>query len=200
MLNFLLSEKFGALNEKQREAIENMQNSNKELLELVHIVLDTYKLKDSGIELYKQPVVLSKLINEVAQEMQPIADVTKNSLIIKIKEDNELLLDKMQMKRVLKNLIQNAILYGKSNSDIEIKLSAKDKNSLIKVKDYGKGIPKEDIAKVFNKYFSANKKFRKIGTGLGLYLSKAIVEAHDGTLVVQSEENKYTEFCITIPQ
>lgn len=199
MLNFLLSEKFGALNEKQREAIENMQNSNKELLELVHIVLDTYKLKDSGIELYKQPVVLSRLINEVTQEMQPIADVTKNSLIIKIKEDNELLLDKMQMKRVLKNLIQNAILYGKSNSDIEIKLSAKDKNALIKVKDYGKGIPKEDIAKVFNKYFSANKKFRKIGTGLGLYLSKAIVEAHDGTLVVQSEENKYTEFCITLP-
>ena len=96
-------------------------------------------------------------------------------------------------------LIQNAILYGKSNSDVEIKLSEKDKNALIKVKDYGKGIPKEDIAKVFNKYFSANKKFRKIGTGLGLYLSKAIVEAHDGTLVVQSEENKYTEFCITLP-
>ncbi len=199
MLNFLLSEKFGALNEKQREAIENMQNSNKELLELVHIVLDTYKLKDSGIELYKQPVVLSKLINEVTQEMQPIADTTKNSLIVKIKEDNELLLDKMQMKRVLKNLIQNAILYGKSNSDIEIKLSEKDKKALIKVKDYGKGISKEDLAKIFNKYFSANKKFRKIGTGLGLYLSKAIVEAHDGTLVVQSEENKYTEFCITLP-
>ena len=199
MLNFLLSEKFGELNDKQREAIENMQNSNKELLELVHIVLDTYKLKDSGIELYKQPVVLSKLINEVTQEMQPIAEMSKNNLVIKIKDDNELLLDKMQMKRVLKNLIQNAILYGKSNSDIEIKLSQKDKNTLIKVKDYGKGIPKEDIAKVFNKYFSANKKFRKIGTGLGLYLSKAIVEAHEGTLVVQSEENKYTEFCITLP-
>ena len=199
MLNFLLSEKFGALNDKQREAIENMQNSNKELLELVHIVLDTYKLKDSGIELYKQPVSLSKLLNEVVSEMQPIADTSKNNLVLKIKEDNELLLDKMQMKRVLKNLIQNAILYGKSNSDIEIKLSEKDKNALIKVKDYGKGIPKEDIAKVFNKYFSANKKFRKIGTGLGLYLSKAIVEAHEGTLVVQSEENKYTEFCITLP-
>ena len=69
---------------------------------------------------------------------------------------------------------------------------------MISVKDYGKGISKEDIDKIFNKYYSASKKFRKIGTGLGLYLSKEIVEAHGGKLVVHSEENKYTEFCITL--
>ena len=55
-----------------------------------------------------------------------------------------------------------------------------------------------ELDKIFNKYYSASKKFRKIGTGLGLYLSKEIVEAHGGTLVVHSEENKYTEFCITL--
>lgn len=199
MLNFLLSGKFGELNEKQTEAVENMQKSNNELLELVHIVLDTYKVRDSGIELFKQPVVLSKLIKEVAAEMEPIAEVSKNPIIVKIQKDNELLLDKFQMKRVLKNLIQNAISYGKTNTDIEIKLFERDKNAIITVKDFGKGISKENISKVFNKYFSASKKFRKIGTGLGLYLSKEIVEAHQGSLIVQSEENKYTEFCITLP-
>ena len=199
MLNFLLSGKFGELSPKQQEAIENMQKSNNELLELVHIVLDTYKVRDSGIELFKQPVVLSELIKDVAAEMKPIADASKNPIVVKIQEDNELLLDKLQMKRVLKNLIQNAISYGKTNTDIELKLFKRDKNAVITVKDYGKGIAKEDITKIFNKYFSASKKFRKIGTGLGLYLSKEIIEAHKGSLVVQSEENKYTEFCITLP-
>lgn len=199
MLNFLLSEKFGTLNEKQTEAIQNMQVSNDELLDLVHIVLDTYRISDRGIELYKAPVTLSAFLREITNEMEPIAEATKNHLILDIQDDDELLLDKVQMKRVLKNIIQNAISYGQTNSDIEIKLSKKDKNMLIAVKDYGKGISKEDIDKIFNKYYSASKKFRKIGTGLGLYLSKAIVEAHDGKLTVNSEENKYTVFCITLP-
>ena len=198
MLNFLLSEKFGELNDKQREAIKNMQMSNNELLELVHTVLDTYRVNDGGIELCKAPVVLSELLKDIANEMKPIAEVSKNAIVTKFQGDAELLLDKMQMKRVLKNLIQNAISYGKSNSEIELKLIKKDKNIMISVKDYGKGISKEDIDKIFNKYYSASKKFRKIGTGLGLYLSKEIIEAHGGTLVVHSEENKYTEFCITL--
>lgn len=199
MLNFLLSEKFGELNNKQREAITNMQDSNNELLELVHTVLDTYRISSRGIELYKAPVVLSEFLQETVNEMIPIAEVTKNRILTKIQDDAELLLDKMQMKRVLKNLIQNAISYGKTNSDIEIKLFQKDKNIVLTVKDYGKGISKEDIDKIFNKYYSASKKFRKIGTGLGLYLSKEIVEAHEGKLAVKSEENKYTEFSIKLP-
>lgn len=198
MLNFLLSDKFGELNEKQREAVKNMQASNQELLDLVHIVLDTYKIKDGGIELSKEPVILSTLLDEVVSEMQPISDVSKNSLVTKYQDDIETSVDKMQFKRVMKNLIHNAISYGQTGKDIEIYLR-RDKNVIISVKDYGKGISKEDIDKIFNKYFSASKKFRKIGTGLGLYLSKEIIEAHGGTLVVQSEENKYTEFCITLP-
>ena len=198
MLSFLLTEKFGTLNIKQTEAIKTMQASNKELLNLVRIVLDTYKMEDGGIVLYKEPVILKEFIDEIILEMAPIADDSKNKLISKIPINIELELDVMQMRRVFKNLIQNAISYGKTNSNIDIKAIKRDKNIIISVKDYGRGIPKEDIDKIFNKYYSANKKFRKIGTGLGLYLSKEIVEAHGGKLIVQSEENKYTEFCITL--
>ena len=198
MLSFLLTEKFGTLNIKQTEAIKTMQASNKELLNLVRIVLDTYKMEDGGIVLYKEPIILKEFIDEIILEMAPIADDSKNKLISKIPINIELELDVIQMRRVFKNLIQNAISYGKTNSNIDIKAIKRDKNIIISVKDYGRGIPKEDIDKIFNKYYSANKKFRKIGTGLGLYLSKEIVEAHGGKLIVQSEENKYTEFCITL--
>lgn len=198
ILNFFLSGKFGKLDKKQLEAITNMQNSNNELLDLVHIVLDTYRLRDKKIELHKEKIILSLFLNEIICEMTPIAEVSQNKIISNLQDNIEYSIDTMQFKRVIKNLIQNAISYGKANSDIEIHLK-QDNNIKILVKDFGKGIAKEDIDKIFNKYYSANKKFRKIGTGLGLYLSKAIIEAHEGTLNVYSEVDKYTEFCITLP-
>ena len=69
----------------------------------------------------------------------------------------------------------------------------------ISIIDYGQGIPENELKLIFNKYYSAAKKFRKIGTGLGLYLSQQIVKSHGGEITVQSEENVRTEFCIKIP-
>src|SRR5574344_1232522 len=199
MLNFLISEKFGEITPKQKEAIFNMQKSNKELLDLVQIVLETYKIKDDGVDIYKEPTDLSDLLLEVTSEMKPIGEANGNNLKLEIKDSLNLDIDKLQFKRVIKNLIQNAISHGQSNSDIEITMFKKDNFAIITVKDYGKGISKDDIGKIFNKYYSAAKKFRKIGTGLGLYLSKEIIKSHNGTLTVQSEEGNFTEFCISIP-
>ena len=70
---------------------------------------------------------------------------------------------------------------------------------MILIKDYDAVISKSDIDKIFNKYYSAAKKFRKIGTGLGLYLALQILKAHNGELTVESEEGEYTEFCIKLP-
>ena len=69
----------------------------------------------------------------------------------------------------------------------------------ISVIDYGQGIAKDEIKMIFNKYYSAAKKLRKVGTGLGLYLSQMIALAHGGEIVVTSEENVRTEFCVKIP-
>lgn len=63
----------------------------------------------------------------------------------------------------------------------------------------GQGISQDEIKMIFNKYYSAAKKFRKIGTGLGLYLSQQIMQSHGGEITVESEENVRTEFCIKIP-
>ena len=96
-------------------------------------------------------------------------------------------------------MIQNAISYGKQNSPIEITIGEIPKYIVISVKDYGAGISETDINKIFNKYYSAAKKFRKIGTGLGLYLALQIVRAHGGELSVKSVQGEYTEFCVMIP-
>lgn len=196
MLEFFLQEKFGTLNDKQKEALENMRASNKELLDLVQIVLETYRLKEDEIDLNLEKISVKKFLNIIADEMTYIAQKTNNKIVVTVPEDYEIKIDFLHFKRVLKNLVNNAILYGKSNTNIEITAKIVDGKSQIIVKDYGKGISSEDIEKIFNKYFSASKKFRKIGTGLGLYLSKKIVEAHGGKLGVESQEGEYTKFFI----
>ena len=199
MLELFLNESFGKVSEKQEIALKNMQSSNKELLDLVQVVLETYKFGSQSIRLYRENIMLKSFIDEIIVDMTPIANKSKNSLIFNLPRDIRVLADKIQLKRVIKNLIQNAISYGEPNSPIEITIGEIPKYIIIKVKDYGKGISQADINKIFNKYYSAAKKFRKIGTGLGLYLSFQIAKAHGGDLTVESVEGEYTEFCVKIP-
>ena len=199
MLELFLNETFGKISEKQEIALKNMQSSNRELLDLVQIVLDTYKYKGKNIRIYRENIMLKSFIEEIIDEMRPIADKTENHLKFIHKRDIRIFADRIQLKRVLKNLISNAISYGEVKSPIEISIGEIPKYIIIKVKDYGAGISENDISKIFNKYYSAAKKFRKIGTGLGLYLAFQIIKAHDGDLSVVSKEGEFTEFCIKIP-
>lgn len=199
ILDFLLSGKFGEVNEKQLEAITNMKTCNQELVELVQMLLETYKINEAGIELEKETIELAGFLKEIISEMRPIAE--KSDLTINFEFSGELYIkaDYFQLKRVVKNLIQNAISHSNSQSGINVELTKSDNYVEIYVTDHGHGISKENIAKVFNKYYSTAKKFRKTGTGLGLYLAQQIAKAHGGEITVQSEENAYTEFCVKLP-
>lgn len=197
ILEFLINGKFGEINEKQNEAISNMKDCNQELLELVQILLETYKIRETGIDLDKEKIELTPYIKNVIEEMEPIAE--KANLKINFIPENNLYVhaDSMQLKRVVKNLIQNGISHSDSK-DIDVKISKDSDFINISIIDHGNGISPENIDKIFNKYYSTAKKFRKIGTGLGLYLSQQIIKSHGGEIVVTSEENVYTEFCIKL--
>lgn len=200
MLDLFLAKKFGDINEKQEEALHNMKSSNKELIDLVQTVLETYKIKSTGIALYKEVFNLTDFIKDIITEMTPIAENTQNKLVLEAEDYVTVNADTMHLKRVIKNLINNAISYGANGTNIDIKAWQTDCETIITIKDYGKGIPAEDIKKIFQKYYSTAKKFRKTGTGLGLFLAQQIIKAHNGTLTVQSQPDNFTEFCIKLPK
>jgi len=199
ILDFLINGKFGEITEKQRVAITNMKTCNQELVDLVQILLETYKIKETGIDLDKENIMLKPFLNSIIEEMLPIIEKSNLKINFKPHHDIKVLADDMHLKRVVKNIIQNAISHSESSKDIDIKLAEVPGFVTISIIDYGKGISKENIDKVFNKYYSTAKKFRKIGTGLGLYLSQQIVKSHGGEIVVTSEEGVSTEFCIKLP-
>lgn len=199
ILEFLLNGKFGEINEKQQFAVKNMQASNKELLNLVQIVLETYKIKDGRIKLLKEDIKLNEFITKIIGDMSPIAADSGLKINFKIGRNIKVTADAMQLERVIKNLINNAIYHSNTKKDIDITIGEVPKFITISVIDYGQGISENDIKLIFNKYYSASKKFRKIGTGLGLYLSQQIIISHGGEIIVKSEENVRTEFCIKLP-
>lgn len=201
MIDLFLNGKFGGISDKQEFALKNMKSSNNELLELVQVLLETYKIDDKGgIELFKEKIDLNPFTQSVVEDMIPL---TKD-LEIKIKfipaETNIFVNgDKMQLQRIIKNLVSNAINHSNSHKDIDVKIGEDNGFATISVIDYGQGIPKDEIKMIFNKYYSAAKKLRKVGTGLGLYLSQQIAQAHGGEITVESEENVRTEFCVKLP-
>lgn len=199
MLDFLVSGQFGTLSETQLKVLKEMKHSNEELLELVQTLLISYKIDKSEMFFDMQEFDLHDLISEIISENTIIIDKLGIKINLLSKSKTKIYADRLQIKRVIKNLVSNSIMHSNSSKPIDIKYSKRNGIIKLSVIDYGKGIPATDIPKLFDKFFSTSNKFRKAGTGLGLYLSKQIVEAHGGKITVKSKENVETEFCVELP-
>lgn len=198
MLNFLMENRFGELNDNQKEAVLHLKNSNKELVELVEILLETYKLNETNIVLNKERIDVNEFLNSVLDEMKPIADSGSQTLRLHSEYNDSIEADKIYLRRTLKNLILNGLSFSEPNGNVDININNDSKNLYIAITNYGPSIDKQEIEHIFDKYYSSAKKFRKVGTGLGLYLSNKIVRAHKGQINVESNDEK-TSFIIQLP-
>ena len=199
-LNYLLEERFGALNEKQFEVLNLMKSSNLELKELIDNMLEVYKLEQDKLKLNFAENNLKDFLSSIIKEMQPIASNSNIDIISDFGNTDfkSLIFDAFQMKRVIKNILQNAISFSCNNSKIHISTVKDEQNVKISVKNKGCGISEEDLDLIFHKYYTGQSKFKKSGTGLGLYLSRQIVLAHGGDISVKSKDG-FTEFIIEFP-
>ena len=200
-LNYLLEGRFGPLNDKQIELMKLMKSSNEELKELIENMLETYRLEQNSIILNKTKTSINNFIEILADEMEPIALNTGHKIILNISktENKEGYFDSFQLKRVLKNIIQNAITFSPENSEIKLITDYSNDKITFSVINKGSTISSNDIELIFQKYYSSNSKFKKAGTGLGLYLAGKIIEAHNGSIQVDCSKKDYTSFIIEIP-
>lgn len=200
-LELLLKGTFGKLTDEQEEIIKDTLNSNRYMFNMVSTILSTYKFENGNISLKREEINISELVKNCYSELKYIIEDKKQEVVFEFEHDNILAYaDSMEIKRVIINLLSNAIYYSLEGGRITIRASENEDEIKVVFIDNGRGLNKEDVSNLFNKYTSYAKKFRQIGTGLGLYLSKQIIEAHRGRIFAESEEGKGSTFGFYLPK
>lgn len=195
-LKFFLDGSLGKLEDKQKVLLSTMQKSNEDLLGLVNALLEVYKYEAGKLTLCKTNFLLKDLAIQCYKELAPLAE-HKNiefNLIFNPQENLTINADRGEIRRVITNLCGNAINYTNLGGTIEFEIKEQEGDILFSVRDNGNGIPPEDIPNLFKRFSQGTSKKRSTGTGLGLYLSRQIVEAHDGKIWLESRVNKGSEF------
>ena len=195
-LEYFLNGKLGELTEKQQMLLETMKKSNEDMLGLVNTLLEVYKYEAGRLKLVKTSFEFSKLVDECVNQVQPIATSKKQKIIKTFVnlESKNVLADRNELRRVIINLLGNAIKYTQEDGEIEIKAEIDGSDLRFSVKDNGEGIYKQDIPKLFKRFSQGTQEKRSISTGLGLYLSKQIIDAHGGKIWLESDKGKGSEF------
>ena len=200
-LEFFLNGKLGSLNDKQTMLLKTMKKSHEDMLGLVNTLLEVYKYEAGRLKLVKTPFKFEPLIDECMEQVASLA-ASKHQHIEKIctnLDDYEIIADRNEIRRVIINLLGNAVKYTQENGMIEIRAEIENKDLHFAVKDNGEGIYKKDIPLLFKRFSQGTQAKRSISTGLGLYLSKQIIDSHGGKIWLESDKNKGSEFFFLLP-
>ncbi|MEW5819246.1 MAG: HAMP domain-containing sensor histidine kinase [Cyanobacteriota bacterium] len=187
-------------NSKLEEILQGLQNNNEHLLNMVNLLLETYQFEEGKLNLDMSSINIKELMEQCIVQLNSIAKGKNILLQSNLNEKLPLVIaDYNYLKRIFLNLIINAIENIPKGSVVEVFASVNNEHLEINIKDNGPGIS-EDISKhLFDRYFAGKKTERKIGSGLGLYICKKFIEAHGGSIRVDSVEGKYSNFIVSIP-
>ena len=193
---FLIGEKPGPLNPKQREYLTDVLTSGKHLLQLINDVLDVAKVEAGKMELFPESFSTRKAIEEVCFVITSLA--AKKGIEVRLSlspQVDTLTLDPQRFKQVLYNLLSNAVKFTDEGGEVEIITQPHEgAQVLIQVRDTGIGVKPEDIPRLFNEFQQLDSRIarRYEGSGLGLALTKKIVELMGGSIQVESEVGQGT--------
>lgn len=185
----------GKLQKKEGGKTDNLIGVIKEEIERIEKSIEDFMNFTKPFKLQLRLLKLNQILNEVISLMESKA--MEKSIIVKKKFSvvSDISGDEIALRKVFVNIIKNSIEATDENGEIFVTTEENDGNVIVSIADTGKGIPKKDIDKIFNPYFSR----KDGGTGLGMSIAKRIVEGHGGTIEVFSEEGKGTEVTITFP-
>ncbi len=199
----LYDETFGPLNEKQKKYVNNVLTSGKHLLLLINQILDMAKVEAGKMKLTLSNLPMKSLLNEISRLVEDMVSKKKIEMLIEIDEDlPNIEADELKVKEIIYNLLSNAVKFTAEGGKIGMRAEKADPEIEITVWDTGVGIAPENMGKIFEGFFRVDTPYSRVteGTGLGLPLSRKLVELHGGKLSVESEGlNKGTSVRFTLP-
>jgi NtrC-family two-component system sensor histidine kinase KinB len=198
-LHCLLTDAAGELTDKQKEILYACREDSERLERLMRDLTALSKIESGEAAPRLAPVNIDELIQSVAESFRLTAEAKDQSLKTDIAPGLPLLrADAEQIKRVLDNLLSNAIRHTPRGGEIQITAAQREDYLSISVADTGHGIPPEYLTRLFNRFLSVPDT-QSGGTGLGLAISKRLVEAHGGQISAQSEVGRGTTITFTLP-
>jgi protein-histidine pros-kinase len=199
---FLADEKPGPVSPKQKEYLEDILQSGKHLLHVINDVLDLAKVEAGKMELTTEAFSIRKAIDDVYAALELVAQKKQLQIAVQLDPDfDEVTLDRNRFKQVLYNLFSNAVKFTDEGGYVEVVTAKIDENRFnLVVADTGIGIKAENLKRLFKEFEQIDPGQRRgQGTGLGLALTRRIVQLQSGTIDVESEFGKGTKFTIVLP-
>jgi PAS domain S-box-containing protein len=203
-LSLVLDKNSGEISETQRQFISIAERNLKRLGLLVNDLLDLSKLEAGKMELKRQASSIDKVIQETVDSLNNWARTKSINMETRLEQGlPELNINPDRIIQVLNNIIGNAIKFTPERGSIfiEAKLNSRERQVQISVADTGPGIAKENLSKVFDKFYQAGERASNdiSGTGIGLAIAKEIVELHGGKIWAESEKGSGAKFIFTLP-
>jgi PAS domain S-box-containing protein len=200
---FLIGEKPGPLQPKQKEYLNDVLSSSHHLLTLINDVLDLAKVEAGKMELHPEPFLIREALEEATAVVKTMADLKQIGLTVTVDAGLQMAtLDQQKFKQVLYNLLSNAVKFTDQGGNVEVCAKRLDERHFeVQVRDTGIGIKPEDLGRLFTEFerLDSGTARRFEGTGLGLALTKKIVELQGGHIRVEAEPGKGSVFTATLP-
>ncbi|WP_339133729.1 MAG: PAS domain-containing sensor histidine kinase [Candidatus Electrothrix sp. GW3-4] len=202
-INRLLEGKAGPLNDKQVGYLQIIQKELKLQEEYIQSFLDTSRIESGRIELELQPCDLGRLLKDIVTGFKVQASLKRIDIELELPQElGQTYLDKLHFGRVISNLLDNAIKYSQGETLVQVLVRQTERHVIFEVRDQGPGISLHNQPHIFDHYYRPARHCcqQAKGSGLGLAAVKAIVEAHAGSVWLQSVPGKGCSFFVSLPK
>ena len=201
-LNMLLNGAFGKLNDEQTEMIQLSKCSCKYVSDLIATILDTYRYNKGNVKLNPETFDTYYLATKLKIGLGCMAKERNQTIEFSTpKNICEIYADRLQIKRVIFNLLSNAITYGYKNSTILINIKDEKNDIEFTITNQSEQIPEKELSTMFKRFKETKLSyFNKTSTGLGLYLSKKIIDMHNGEIFAKSYQDGKCIFGFKLPK
>jgi signal transduction histidine kinase len=182
-----------------REALADCLEESDRVVAMLNTLMDISEAETGTMRLHRERVNLTELVRQAVELYEDVAEEKQVALQNQASGDLWIDVDRSRMRRVIANLLDNALKYTPAGGRVEIATSRVSDDVLLSVRDTGVGIPVEELPKIWERLYRGDKSRSERGLGLGLSLVKAIVEAHGGRVTVESAPDQGSRFVLRLP-
>lgn len=184
--------------EPAKRSIDAIITSAQRMNVMIEDLVDSVRLEAGRLELKRKPIDLEGFLADLLQRSSASMDVGRVRLTVE-KDMPKVSADPDRLERIVLNLVSNALKYSEPETPVDLRVKRKDETALVAVQDRGVGIGPEDLPHIFDRYYKPKGPSKKESIGLGLYITKILVEAHGGRIWVESRPGRGSIFSFTLP-